>query len=146
MDDKDRRIITYLMDKGRDKISDISRALDIPRVTVYERIKTMQNQGLIKKFTIIPDYTAIGLPLIAFVYVQFDPAGGISERDLATRISNIPTVREVHIITGEWDLLLKVRAESMETLGTLVLDRLREMKGILKTQTLTVFKTVKEDS
>ncbi|MCL4335289.1 MAG: Lrp/AsnC family transcriptional regulator [Candidatus Thermoplasmatota archaeon] len=144
MDQKDRKIIDYLMENGRDKISDISRVLDIPRVTVYERIQNMIRQGVIKKFSAIPDFSALGYPVTSFVLVLFDASRGISEKKLAEKIARMKNVEEVHIITGEWDLLLKVRAQSMDDLGNMVLEKLRETEGVGKTQTIAIFQTVKD--
>lgn len=144
MDQKDKRILDYLMEKGRDKISDISRALDIPRVTVYERIQNMVRNGTIRKFVAIPDFAAIGYPVTSFVLVLFDASKGISEKKLAEKIAKMKNVEEVHIITGEWDLLLKIRAESMDELGNMVLEKLRETEGVGKTQTIAIFQTVKD--
>jgi DNA-binding Lrp family transcriptional regulator len=50
----------------------------------------------------------------------------------------------VHIITGDWDLLVKLRAESVDAIGKFVVDKLRLIKGLEKTLTCMVFKTVKE--
>ena len=143
MDQKDRMILEYLIDNGRDKISDISRTLDIPRVTVHERIQGMIKRGVIKKFTIVPDYEVLGNPFVAFIFVGFHSANKISQRDLARKVSQMREVEEVHIIAGEWDLLLKVRARSLKEIGDLVLDRLREMEGVERTETIAIFQTVK---
>jgi len=53
-------------------------------------------------------------------------------------------VQEVHIITGDWDLLVKLRAESVDAIGKFVVDKLRLIKGLEKTLTCMVFETVKE--
>jgi DNA-binding Lrp family transcriptional regulator len=50
----------------------------------------------------------------------------------------------VHIITGDWDLLVKLRAESVDAIGKFVVDKLRLIKGLEKTLTCMVFETVKE--
>ncbi len=143
MDDKDRLIFKYLTENGRDKISDISNALNIPRITVYERIQGMIRKGIIKKFTVVPDYEAIGLPTVGFIYISFDAASGKSQREIASRIAAFPEVEEVYIIAGEWDMLIKVRAKSVEEVGNFVLDRLRTVQGVEKTETVTVFSIVK---
>ncbi|NJF24029.1 Lrp/AsnC family transcriptional regulator, partial [Thermococcus sp. GR5] len=54
-------------------------------------------------------------------------------------------VYEVHIIAGEWDLLIKVRAPSSEEVGKIVVDKLREIKGVGQTVTMVSFVTVKEE-
>ena len=59
-------------------------------------------------------------------------------------MSKIPGVYEVAVISGEWDMLLKVRAGSVEDIGRLVVDRLRALKGIEKTETCVAFQTIKE--
>jgi Lrp/AsnC family leucine-responsive transcriptional regulator len=53
-------------------------------------------------------------------------------------------VQEVHIITGDWDLLVKLRAENVDAVGKFVVDKLRLIKGLEKTLTCMVFETVKE--
>jgi len=51
----------------------------------------------------------------------------------------------VHLISGEHDILLKVRGESMERIGDLVIDKLRQMDGVGRTLTCTCFSTVKDE-
>ena len=55
-------------------------------------------------------------------------------------------MQEVHIITGDWDLLVKLRAESVDAIGKFVVDKLRLIKGLEKTLTCMVFETVKEST
>lgn len=60
LDDKDWKILSYLSERGREKISDISNAIGIPRVTVYERMQNLVREGVIQRFTFIPNYKLIG--------------------------------------------------------------------------------------
>lgn len=87
----------------------------------------------------------MGLPVTAFILVSFLPNPGISQRELAKRISIMQNVYEVYIISGEWDLLVKVRGSSMEEMGSLIIDRLRSLQGVGKTVTCTCFTTVTEN-
>jgi DNA-binding Lrp family transcriptional regulator len=144
MDEKDKRILEYLMDHGRDKISEMSNNLEIPRITIYERMQAMIRDGIINKFTIKPNYKELGLSVISFIFVAFDPKEKITQRELALNISSFKEVEEVYIIAGEWDLLLKIRVSNVEDIGNFVLDVLREIKGIGKTETITVFSAVKQ--
>ncbi|MHB8360461.1 MAG: Lrp/AsnC family transcriptional regulator [Thermoplasmataceae archaeon] len=141
MDQKDREILNYLIRNGRDKVSEISRMLDIPRITVHERIERMKKDSIIKGFSAIPDYSLLGYDTTAFILASFDARSGISQRDLARRISQIEGVSEVHIIAGEWDIMIKARVKSTKDLGRIVLEKLREMPGIARTTTLNVFDT-----
>ena len=143
IDAKDRRLLDELMEDARKSVVDISNDLGIPRATVQERIKRMKQSGVIKKFVAIPDYSLLGRPVTAFIFVSFMP-GTVSQRELGEQISHLPRVEEVHLITGEWDIVLKVRAGSMDELGKLVLDKLRAMKGVMRTVTCVCFNTLKE--
>ena len=69
----------------------------------------------------------------------------VSQRELAKRIAELSGVYEVHIISGEYDLLLKVRGKSLEEIGKLVVDKLRQLKGVGRTLTCACFETVKEE-
>ncbi len=143
IDEKDSRILDELMEDAWKSVVDISNDLGIPRATVQERIQRMKESGVIRKFVAIPDYSLLGRPVTAFILVSFMP-GTVSQRELGDQISQLPRVDEVHLIAGEWDIMLKVRAASMDELGKLVLDKLRAMKGVMRTVTCVCFKTLKE--
>lgn len=145
MDEKDLMIIDRLKENSRKSIKELSRELNLPRTTINDRIKKLISRGIIKKFTTLIDYEKLGKPITAFILVSFLPNPKISQRELARKIARLRDVHELYIITGEWDLLLKVRGSSMEEIGKLVLDKLRTMEGVGKTVTCTCFSTVKED-
>lgn len=68
----------------------------------------------------------------------------MSQRKLATRIARFSHVYEVHIITGEYDLLVKARGKSLDEIGILVVDKIRGLKGVDKSYTLACYSTVLE--
>ncbi len=144
MDEKDSSILEELMMDSRRTTKAIARALGIPRATVHDRIVKMEQKHIIKKYTAVPDYSHLGLGVMSFVLVQFESEKGLSQRDTADDIASIPGILEVHMISGEYDMLLKVRGSSMEEIGKLVIDRLREVKGVARTLTCACFTTVKE--
>jgi len=145
VDEKDLAVLEALNDNARASTVDIARKTRLPRVTVHDRIRKMRERGVIKKFVVVPDYEKLGLPVTAFVLASYAPGQGISQRKAAENIAGIEGIREVHLISGEWDLLLKVRGKSVEEIGSLVIDRLRAVPGIAKTLTIACFKTVKEE-
>jgi Lrp/AsnC family leucine-responsive transcriptional regulator len=144
LDEKDTAILEELSKDSRKTTKAIARELDIPRATVHDRIARMEKKGVIRKYTAIPDYREVGLGVTAFILAQFDHAGGISQRETAEEIADMPGIYEVHLISGEYDMLLKVRGASMEEIGQLVVDRLRDVKGVARTLTCASFATVKE--
>ncbi|MGQ9587186.1 MAG: Lrp/AsnC family transcriptional regulator [Thermoplasmata archaeon] len=144
LDEKDSAILEELMKDSRKTTKAIARELDIPRATVHDRIVRMEQKGIIRKYTAVPDFAQLGLGVTAFVLVQFEPEKGVSQRDTAEEIALLPGIFEVHMISGEYDMILKVRGSSMEEIGKLVIDRLRDIKGVSRTLTCACFTTVKE--
>ncbi len=145
LDDKDLAILKVLCRNSRAQISEISKITDIPRITVYNRIQRMVKEGVIKKFTALLNYKVLDLPVVAFILISFSPDFKISQRTLAKRISIMKNVEEVHIIAGEWDLLVKVRGRTVEDIGNFVVDELRNVEGVEKTLTNVVFETVLDE-
>jgi len=145
LDEKDEVILAELKKNGRKPTKTIAANVKIPRVTVHDRIQKMVDKGIIKSFTAIPDYEKIGLPSKVFIFVSFIPNPDVSQRQLAKRIAELSGVYEVHIISGEYDLLLKVRGKSLEEIGKLVVDKLRQLKGVGSTLTCACFETIKEE-
>lgn len=145
IDEKDEMIIAELKKNARDSTKDIAARINIPRVTVHDRIQKMKQQRIIKSFNVTIDYKKIGYGTEVFIFISFAPTPNVSQRELAQRIAQLPGVHEVHIISGEYDLLLKVRGKTLEDIGTLVVDRLRQLKGVDRTLTFACFETVKEE-
>jgi DNA-binding Lrp family transcriptional regulator len=145
IDEKDEMIITELKKNARNSTKSIAKNIHIPRVTVHDRIQKMVQQGIIKAFNVSIDYKKIGYPTKVFIFISFLPNLDVSQRQLANRIAHLPGVYEVHIISGEYDLLLKVRGKTLEDIGTLVVDKLRDLKGVGRTLTFACFETVKEE-
>ena len=146
IDKKDEMILTELQKNARESTKKIAANIKIPRVTVHDRINKMVKKGVIKSFNVTVDYKKIGYSSEAFIFVSFLSNPDVSQRELAKKISKLPGVYEVHIISGEYDLLLKVRGKSLEDVGKLVVDKLRQLRGVDKTLTFACFETVKEEA
>ena len=145
LDETDQRILGKLMEDASKSLAHIARELDLPRPTVNYRIQRMRKNGIIQKFTVLRDYAKLGQGMTTFVFVRHEPGQEVTVRELAERVAELEAVYEVHLITGEWDLLLKVRTEDLEEVGSLLLDRLRRIEGVGATLTSSALLTVKEE-
>ncbi|MCD6235943.1 MAG: Lrp/AsnC family transcriptional regulator [Thaumarchaeota archaeon] len=145
LDEKDLMILRELeLDSSRN-IREIAENLGIPRTTVQDRINKLKKMGVIKRFTVKIDKSKLGKSVTAFILVSFMPGSAISQKELSHKIAMLEDVEEAHLISGEWDILLKVRGSSMKEIGELVIDKIRAMHGVAKTLTCAVFYTAKED-
>ena len=149
LDEKDREILRMLMDDAKVSAKDISSKIDSPITTVYSRIKRLEDSKVIRGYKPILDAGKLGRPTTAFIFVSFTyrPPGtdkDLDQREVAKRVGRFPEVQEVHIITGDWDFLIKVKEKDVNAVGKFVVDKLRTVPGISKTLTIMVFDPVKE--
>lgn len=147
LDEKDLAILTLLQKNCRMTAREIARKIDSPITTVFAKIKKMEQQGIIKEYRAVLDSKKLNIDTTAFILASFSYRNGekpLSQRFIAEQIAKFPEVQEIHIITGDWDLLIKLKAVNVDAVGKFVIDRLRLVKGIEKTLTCMVFETQKE--
>jgi len=152
IDEKDKAILTLIQENSKLTANQISKKINAPITTVFAKIKRMEEAGIITQYRAILSPQMLNLGTSAFIlasvsYTTIKVDGTlVSQRDVAEEIARLPEVQEVHIITGDWDLLVKLRAENVEAVGKFVVDKLRRIRGLEKTLTCMVFETVKEST
>ena len=149
LDEKDTAILALIQENSNLTAKQIAKKINAPITTVFAKIKRMEEQGIIKEQRAILAPEKLGSGTTAFIlasvsYIAKSDDSPTSQRTVAEEISRFPEVQEVHIITGDWDLLIKLRAENVEAIGKFVVDKLRRIQGLEKTLTCMVFETVKE--
>ena len=149
LDKRDVEILKLLQKNCRMTAKEIAKKIGSPITTIYAKIKRMEELGVIKQYKAILDSKKLDKGAAAFILTSFvyRPGGRekpLSQRDVAKQIAAFPEVQEVHIITGGWDILIKVKADHVDTLGKFVMDKLRIVEGIENTLSCIVYETVKE--
>jgi DNA-binding Lrp family transcriptional regulator len=145
LDANDQRILNELRVDARTPVQQLARRLRMPRSTVQHRINRMRQEGTIQRIVAIPDFEKIGLPVTAFILLTYMPTSRVSQQDLAQSIARLPNVSEVHVVAGQWDLIVKARGASLRQIGELVVNQLRQIPGVGQTVTCGCFFTVKEE-
>jgi Lrp/AsnC family leucine-responsive transcriptional regulator len=149
LDEKDMAILALIQENSNLTAKQIAKKINAPITTVFAKTKRMEELGIIKEYRAIVAPEMLGLGTTAFILASVSyrakaDDAPISQRTVAEEIGKFPEVQEVHIITGDWDLLIKLRAENVDAIGKFVVDKLRLIKGLEKTLTCMVFETVKE--
>jgi DNA-binding Lrp family transcriptional regulator len=149
LDDKDLAILSLVQKNCKLTAREIANSIKSPITTVFAKIKRMEELGIIKEYKAILDphkfdYSATAFILASVSYEVKNSEQQPSQRAIANEVAKFPEVQEVHIITGDWDLLIKLKGKDVETVGRIVIDKLRLVKGIQKTLTCMVFETCKE--
>lgn len=149
LDEKDLAILSIVQKNSKLGAREVARTVRSPITTVFAKTKRMEKLGIIKEYRAILDPQKLNAPTTAFIlasitYGMKDNEVLISQREIAREIAGFPEVQEIHIITGDWDLLIKIKGENVNTIGKFIIDKLRLVKGIEKTLTCMVFETCKE--
>ncbi|HEY6066259.1 MAG TPA: Lrp/AsnC family transcriptional regulator [Thermoanaerobaculia bacterium] len=144
INDLDRQILTILQGNSRTSNAEIARQVGLAPSAVFERIRKLEERGVLQGYMARIEPHAVGLGLVAFTFVRSnDRPGGIQT---AEKLAEIPEVLEVHHVAGEDCFLVKVRAADTEALGRLLRERLGKIGTITSTRTTIVLETVKETS
>lgn len=146
LDRTDTEILRILQKEANLTAKDIARRVNAPITTVFAKIKRMEKTGLIKEYRAVLDTKMIERGTSAFIWASFTKNGRISQRNVADEVAKLPDVQEVHIVAGDWDLLIKVKEKDVDAIGKFVVDKLRNIPGIDKTLTTFVFETAKEST
>jgi len=149
IDRRDVKILKLLQDDCKITAREIAKRIGSPITTIYSKIKRMEKLGIIKHYKAILDSRKLDKGTAAFILVSFAYRPGsrekpLSQRDVAKQIAAFSEVQEVHIITGSWDILVKARTDHVDTLGKLVMDKLRTIEGVENTLSCVVYETIKE--
>jgi len=149
LDEKDTAILALIQENSSLTAKQVAKKINAPITTVFAKIKRMEELGIIKEYRAIVAPEKLGSGTAAFILASVSYRAKaddtpVSQRTVSEEISKFPEVQEVHIITGDWDLLIKLRAENVDAIGKFVVDKLRLIKGLEKTLTCMVFETVKE--
>lgn len=137
LDKKDKKIITVLKNNARASIREISKATGIRPSTVHQRIKKLVENDVIEKFTVRLNDDKMDEGFASFMLISGSP-----ERYLDEKILKNQHVKGIYGITGEYDLLIKMKFKDMSAFNEFLLD-FRENYSKHISKTLTMVQTVK---
>ncbi len=141
LDEIDLKILKLLQENGRIKRNEIAQATGLSVPSVSERMKKLEDAGIIKGYTAILDSKKLGKDITAFVFVSIDSSKNYPL--FIERVMDVDEILECHSITGEGSHLLKVKTENTSTLEKL-LARIQSWPGVTGTRTNIVLSTIKE--
>ena len=140
IDAKDEKIIEVLKQNSREPIREIAKKTGIRPSTVHQRIQKLLDNKIIEKFTIKLNNKEVGENFIVFMLVK----GGTTEY-IDNKILHDGHVKEVFGVTGEYDLLIKLKFENVEEFHEFVLKFRKDKKEIQSTMTMVATANLKEE-
>jgi Lrp/AsnC family transcriptional regulator, regulator for asnA, asnC and gidA len=121
---------------------EIAKKLGISDATVHLRIKHLLAVGIINKFTISVDNNRLGYTHVAFIGVNVVPG---YTAEVTKYLTGLNEILELHEMLSRFDLLLKLRARSLNELRDIVVNKVRKFPRIVDIELMTTLKTSKEE-
>ena len=137
MDDRDKHILALLQENGRATLGEIAERVGLASSSVHDRVRKLEQSGVIRGYRAEIDPEAVGLFVTALVSVM--PLDPRQPDDLPDRVLEFPEVEDCHSVAGPENYILKVRTRTTNDLEDL-LRRLREKAGV-QTRTTIVLST-----
>ena len=144
MDEIDRKIIDIVQSDGRVTNAALAEATGLSVSAANDRLRRLGERGVIAGWAARVDPEAVGLGLLAFVFVLIDRTE--HNAPFLAAAAALPEVLELHHVTGEWSYLLKVRAASPRALEGLISDRIKAIPGVARSLTVIALSSSKETS
>ncbi len=134
LDAGDRKLLALLKEDARASTAALARTLGVARTTVVERLKRLQRDGIVAGYTVRLHHRVQGRMLRVHVLLSLDAKQGEA---VVKALRAIPQVRAVYAISGAFDSLVFVEAESTEEIDE-VLDAIGAIPGVVSTQSSLV--------
>ena len=137
LDALDRKILGALTEDATRSYADLGQEVGLSAPAVHERVKRLRAHGVIKRTSADLHGPSLGKDFLAFVHVE---AAGWGKTEGVIELAELPEVEEVHAVTGDTGLILKVRMDCPEAMEGF-LWRLYDMPGVRSTRTYVVLST-----
>lgn len=141
LDATDIQILNILQSNGKITNADLARQIGMAPSGVLERVKKLENKGIILGFEVRLNPRALGIALSTFIQIKTEDAVGSSE--IGRQLALVPAVQEVHWTAGEYNYLVKARVSDTDSLAALM-KKFGEIPGVRDSRTTLVLDTLKE--
>jgi DNA-binding Lrp family transcriptional regulator len=133
-DKLDRELISLLQANARESTANLARKLGVARTTVLARLTRLEREAVIVGYTVRLGVEAAERAVQAFVGISIQPK---MARDVVRRLGRLPELRQLSSVSGEFDYMAMLQAESTQRLDAL-LDEIGDLDGVIKTTTSVV--------
>ncbi len=142
-DSLDIKILNVLKDDATMGYSEISKKVKSPSTTVFQRVKRLKDREIIKKIVPIIDYERMDYKITAYIKLSVID---IKELDrIAKELSKFDEVMDIHHITGDNNILLKIKVKDNSEMKDFEIEKIGSIKGIKNIETMISIGNYKED-
>jgi Lrp/AsnC family transcriptional regulator, leucine-responsive regulatory protein len=140
----DHKLLEILQENGKITNAQLSKEIGLSPAPTLERVKKLENLGIIESYHAKVNREKIGLGVMTFVQVTLSGHKKSITEDFVEKISSVPEIIECHHVTGSCDFLLKVIANDIASYQTLIMETINEIEVVASTQTMVILSTFKD--
>lgn len=144
MDAVDYQIVDLLQRDGRATQLELSRSVGLSQPAVAERIRKLEERGVITGYAARVDASKLGKDITAFIGVSIEHPKYFE--GFAKKVLALPDVLECHRVAGQDSYILKVKTANTRSLDQLLVETLRTIAGVTRTHTTIVLSSIKEET
>ena len=133
LDDVDLALLSLLAQDSRASQRSLARALGVSAPTIGDRLARLERTGVIRGYRVAVDWGALGFPVV--VYLAITTAQGHELAPVMTAVGRLPEVEDVTVVTGDLDLLARLRVRDYAHLRAVLLEKVWQLPGVQRTET-----------
>ncbi|MCF7695110.1 winged helix-turn-helix transcriptional regulator [Mycetohabitans sp. B2] len=144
LDKLDHKILNLLQSDGRMAMKDLAERVGLSITPCIERVRRMERDGVITGYYARVDPAKLGAGLLVFVEITLDHKNGNMFGQFRREVERITQVLECHLVSGEFDYLIKARIGEMSDYRKLLGDILLQLPGAVQSKSYVVMEEIKE--
>ncbi len=145
-DDTDHDILKYLQEDAKLTTKELAGRLNLSPTPVYERVKRLENEGVIKKYVALVDREKVGKQLMVLCNIRLKEHAQAAGARFVQEIVKLTEVVECLNISGDYDFLIKVVVEDMREYQNFIMHKLASLENIGSTQSIFVMGEIKNEN
>jgi Lrp/AsnC family leucine-responsive transcriptional regulator len=139
----DRKILTVLQIDGKISNVELAKKVGLSPSPCLERVKRLEQQGYITGYTATVDPTKLGAAMLVFVEITLSKTSVDIFAEFSAAVQGLDDIQECHLVSGNFDFLLKARVADMSSYRKLLGDTLLRLPGVSESRTYVVMEEVK---
>jgi Lrp/AsnC family leucine-responsive transcriptional regulator len=145
MDAIDKKILRTLSRQGRLTNAELAEEVGLSPSPCWTRVKRLEQAGVIRGYAALLDQAALGLPDTVFIEVMMERHDEEHLRRFEAAVKDIPEILECHLVTGEYDYVIKAAVGGTVGYERLLRDRLYRLPGVRHTRTSFALRCLKQE-
>lgn len=146
LDDKNRQILKILQGNAKLSVKEIASRIQLSFTPTYERIKNMEEAGIINKYVALVNGQKVGLKVAAFCNVTLKEQSKSALLEFEDAIRNIPEIVEIISVSGGYDYMLKILATSIDSYNKFIIDTIANLPNIDQYHSNIILSEVKKET